>query len=123
MRSSPLDLSPEQFRTLGHHLVDQLAELLREMPRGPVTTGADLTDVRDALGRRGMPREGSDPRAVLDHAIELLRAHNLYNGHRSARRADRGDGQSERRRLFAVADGDGDRSADDAVDRRAARHA
>jgi len=81
MRSSPLDLSPEQFRTLGHHLVDQLAELLREMPRGPVTTGAGLTDVRDALGRRGMPREGSDPRALLDHAIELLRAHNLYNGH------------------------------------------
>ena len=81
MRSSPLDLSPEQFRALGHHLIDQLAELLREMPQGPVTRGAEPADVRAALGRRGMPREGSDPRALLDHSLDLLRAHNLYNGH------------------------------------------
>jgi glutamate/tyrosine decarboxylase-like PLP-dependent enzyme len=81
MRSSPLDLSPEQFRSLGHQLVDQLAELLRDMPNGPVTRGADVADVRAALTARGMPQDGSDPRALLDTAIGLLRAHNLYNGH------------------------------------------
>lgn len=81
MRSSPLDLSPEQFRELGHHLVDELSALLRDLPRGPVTQGAEPAEVRTALGRRGMPRNASDPRVLLDRAMELLRAHNLYNGH------------------------------------------
>jgi glutamate/tyrosine decarboxylase-like PLP-dependent enzyme len=81
MRQSPLDLSPAQFRALGHSLVDQLAELLGEMPHGPVTQGADVASVRAALGGRGVPRDGGDPQALLSDTVELLRAHNLYNGH------------------------------------------
>lgn len=81
MRSSPLDLTPEQFRSLGHDLIDQMAELLREIPAGPVTQGAGLADVRAALQNRGVPREGSDPHTLLDETVSLLRGHSLYNGH------------------------------------------
>ena len=81
MRSSPLDLTPEQFRALGHDLVDQMADLLREIPTGPVTQGARLSDVREALQSRGVPREGSDPRTLLNETVSLLRRHSLYNGH------------------------------------------
>ncbi|HUF31138.1 MAG TPA: aspartate aminotransferase family protein [Gemmatimonadaceae bacterium] len=81
MRSSPLDLPPERFRALGHDLVDQMAELLEQMPTGPVRQGAGLTDVREALGRGSVPREGIEPGALLDETVELLRGHSLYNGH------------------------------------------
>jgi glutamate/tyrosine decarboxylase-like PLP-dependent enzyme len=81
MRSSPLDLTPEQFRVLGHDLIDQMADLLREIPAGPVTQGAKLSDVREALQSRGVPREGSDPRTLLNETVSLLRGHSLYNGH------------------------------------------
>lgn len=81
MRSSPLDLAPEQFRVLGHELIDQMADLLREIPAGPVTQGAKLSDVREALQSRGVPREGSDPRTLLNETVSLLRGHSLYNGH------------------------------------------
>ncbi len=81
MRSSPLDLTPEQFRALGHDLIDQMADLLREIPAGPVTQGAKLSDVREALQNRGVPREGSDPRMLLNETVSLLRGHSLYNGH------------------------------------------
>ena len=81
MRHSPIDLSADQFRSLGHELVDRLAELLGEMPHGPVTQGAKLPEVRAALGRGGVPRDGRDPRELLVESVDLLRAHNLYNGH------------------------------------------
>lgn len=58
-----------------------MADVLTAMPRGPVTQGAGLDDVRNALGRRPAPRDGADPRALLAEAVDLLTAHNLYNGH------------------------------------------
>lgn len=81
MRHSPIDLPPAQFRSLGHELIDRLADLLDDMPRGPVTQGGELSSVRAALGRAGVPREGTDPGALLNESVDLLRAHNLYNGH------------------------------------------
>ena len=81
MRSSPIDLSSEQFRTLGHKLIDDLADVLRDMPHGQVTRGAEPPDVRAALGRDRVPERGADPDALIQRAMELLREHNLYNGH------------------------------------------
>ena len=81
MRTSPIDLQPEQFRALGHELVDQLASILDQMPKGPVTQGAEPAEVRAALGRAPVPATGSDPRALLGETLSLLQAHNLYNGH------------------------------------------
>jgi glutamate/tyrosine decarboxylase-like PLP-dependent enzyme len=81
MRSSPIDLSPEQFRTLGHKLIDQLADVLRHMPHGPVTQGAEPADARAALGKDAMPHNGAEPDAIIERAMTLLREHNLYNGH------------------------------------------
>jgi glutamate/tyrosine decarboxylase-like PLP-dependent enzyme len=81
MRNSPLDLPPDEFRSLGHTLIDSMADVLAEMPAGAVTQGADVEDVRAALGRDSVPQNGSDARAILEDAVRLLRAHNLYNGH------------------------------------------
>jgi glutamate/tyrosine decarboxylase-like PLP-dependent enzyme len=81
MRNSPIDLSPDEFRALGHELVDRMADTLHDMPRGLVTQGADAATVRAALGRSPVPAGGSEPRALLHETVDLLGAHNLYNGH------------------------------------------
>ena len=80
-RGAPIDLGPEEFRRLGHRLVDQIAELLDSLPRRPVTAGESADQVRAALGRGALPEEGSPPDRILEEAFTLLRDHSLFNGH------------------------------------------
>ena len=80
-RARPLELDPETFRSLGHRLVDRLAEWLKTMPSGPVTRGEGADVLRAALGTSGMPAAGADPATVLDEAADLVIEHSLFNGH------------------------------------------
>src|SRR5690606_18319118 len=76
-----LDLGPDEFRRLGHALVDRIATMLAGMPAGPVTPGESPSAVRAALGGNGLPAAGADPAALLAEATDLLFAHSLHNGH------------------------------------------
>jgi aromatic-L-amino-acid decarboxylase len=77
-----LDMAPEQFRELGHRLVDQIAEHMARMPLGLVKPDEPPAAVRKALGAgRGLPDLGADPAALLTNAANLLFDHSLFNGH------------------------------------------
>jgi aromatic-L-amino-acid/L-tryptophan decarboxylase len=81
-RVSPLEIDPEQFRLLGHQLVDRIAGLLESLPNRPVTRGESPLDVRNALNAdRGLPDRGADPAQLLNRAADLLFDHSLFNGH------------------------------------------
>ena len=80
-RESPIEITPEEFRRLGHRLVDRLGAWLESMPRGAVTAGEAPETVRAALGRGDLPENGTAPERLLDEAADLLFAHSLYNGH------------------------------------------
>src|SRR4029450_1960964 len=80
-RTGP-DLAPEEFRRLGHALVDRLASHMARMPDGPGKPdeaggggGGGLT-----AGRR-LPETGADAGALLDTAASLLFEHSVFNGH------------------------------------------
>ena len=63
-RPSALAMDQSTFRTLGHRLVDQLAERLAAIPDGPVTRDESPSAVREALGLTGaLPESGTDPAA------------------------------------------------------------
>lgn len=81
-RRAAVDLSPAEFRTLGHRLVDRIADFLAALPSQPVTTAATPDDVRRALpdGDR-LADEGVEPARLLDDATALLFAKSLFNGH------------------------------------------
>jgi aromatic-L-amino-acid/L-tryptophan decarboxylase len=81
-RVSPLEIDPEQFRLLGHELIDRIAGLLESLPTRPVTRGESPLDIRKALDAdRGLPSHGTDPAQLLRRAADLLFDHSLFNGH------------------------------------------
>lgn len=72
----------EQFRSLGHDIVDRIAGLLASIREHPVTPAESPEEVREALAAsRSLPEAGKDPDTLLRNAADLLFAHSLFNGH------------------------------------------
>lgn len=81
-RTAPLDLHPDEFRALGHRLIDRIADFLTSLPQRPVTTGASPSTIQETLSAaRPLPKHGSDPARLLEAAADLLFDHSLFNGH------------------------------------------
>jgi aromatic-L-amino-acid/L-tryptophan decarboxylase len=81
-RAAPLDLTSDQFRSLGHDLVDRIADFLASLRTLPVTRAESPEEVRAALdANRALPEEGQDLRSLLRDTATLLFEHSLFNGH------------------------------------------
>jgi aromatic-L-amino-acid/L-tryptophan decarboxylase len=81
-RSSPIEMQSEEFRTIGYHLVDRIAELLDSLSTRLVTTGEAPPAIREELdSARLLPDLGTDPAQLMDRAIDLLFDHSLFNSH------------------------------------------
>lgn len=81
-RTAPLDLTRDRFRSLGHDLVDRIAEFLASLSSHPVTHAESPEEVRSALSaKRPLPEEGQDPESLLRDTAALLFEHSLFNGH------------------------------------------
>lgn len=74
-------LTPDEFRALGHDLVERIAAFLDRLPSLPVTPGESPEAVRALLPGGGLPERGADPGALLAETAEMLFAHSLFNGH------------------------------------------
>lgn len=71
-RDAALDLSPEEFRALGHRLIDQISEFYGSMRERRVTPKAPLEDILAQVQETPFPTEGTDLHEVLSQSIELL---------------------------------------------------
>ncbi len=81
-RRAPLDITGDQFRSLGHDLVDRIADFLASIRTYPVTRAESPEEVRAALSaNRALPEEGQDPESLLRDTAALLFEHSLFNGH------------------------------------------
>jgi len=81
-RKAPIDLTADQFREMGHSLVDRIAELLETLPQRKVGPGDQPDEIRHLIDSAApIPENGSDPAKVLDEAFALLTEHSVYNGH------------------------------------------
>ena len=80
-REAPLAMRSDNFRKLGHQLVDDIAEFLEELPQRPVTTAETPQALRQQLGPDHLPERGAPANHLLDEATDLLFEHSLFNGH------------------------------------------
>ncbi len=81
-RTAPIEMKTNDFRTIGYHLVDRIAELLDSFPMRPVTPGEAPPVIREALkSSRSLPDVGTDPAKLLDRVTDLLFNHSLFNSH------------------------------------------
>jgi aromatic-L-amino-acid/L-tryptophan decarboxylase len=72
----------DEFRRLGHELVDRVADILESLPQRRVTTGQSPAQIRELLGaEQRLPEHGESPAVLLAEATSLLEEHSLYNGH------------------------------------------
>ena len=81
-RAAPLEMTEEQFRSLGHDLVDRIAGFLGSL-RGRAVTPAESADtVRAALdAARTLPEQAERADVLLKKTAGLLFEHSLFNGH------------------------------------------
>jgi len=81
-RAAPLDMASGQFRSLGHDLVDRIADFLDSLRTHPVTRAESPKEVRAALSaNRALPEDGQDAESLLRDTAALLFEHSLFNGH------------------------------------------
>ena len=80
-RNPALDIDPDEFRKVGHALVDRIASFLGDMPNGKVTPGEDPSKIREILGDISIPNEGRDAHSIFEDIAPKLFEHSLFNGH------------------------------------------
>lgn len=85
-RTAPIEMQADDFRALGHHLVDRIADFLDSLPTRPVTTGESPSDIRNTLdSSRLLLDAGTDPVQLMDRAADLLFDHSLFKSHQRFR--------------------------------------
>lgn len=81
-RRRPLAIEPDEFRRIGHALVDAIAEHLHSLPSRPVTRGDSPDAIRRLLqADASLPAEGRDAATLVPAIAELLFDRSLFNGH------------------------------------------
>ncbi|MCK6584506.1 MAG: pyridoxal-dependent decarboxylase, partial [Anaerolineales bacterium] len=81
-RTAPIEMQAENFRAIGHRLVDRIADFLDSLPERPVTRGESPPAIRETLNSsRLLPDLGTDPEKLIDRAADLLFDHSLFNSH------------------------------------------
>ncbi len=81
-RSAPLAMDAATFRTIGHALVDQLADAIARIPLRAVNPNETPADVRTAVTRgEPLPEDGVDAAVLVKHATARLFEHSLFNAH------------------------------------------
>lgn len=80
-RQASLEMSGEEFRAVGHRLVDQIAEFLDGLPQRPVTPAESPQALRELLGDGKLPERGAPAQSLVEEAAGLLFDHSLFNGH------------------------------------------
>jgi glutamate/tyrosine decarboxylase-like PLP-dependent enzyme len=74
-------MDPEEFRKLGHRLVDEIATFLGNLATGPVNRDAAPTEIRTLLPKGSLPESGISPEQLLEEVTPMLFEHSLFNGH------------------------------------------
>lgn len=80
MRKAPIQIEREQFRAIGHELIDTLADLLADVGQMPVAREQEPSDIKRLLPA-GLPQSGSAPGPLLQETAQLLIDRSTFTSH------------------------------------------
>jgi aromatic-L-amino-acid decarboxylase len=74
-------MTPDEFRSVGHELVDRIAEFLSSISNRSVTPAETPSRVRTLLGSSSLPSSGLPANKLLREIGDIFIEHSLHNGH------------------------------------------
>jgi aromatic-L-amino-acid/L-tryptophan decarboxylase len=80
-RIAPIGLAKDEFKKIGHQLVDNIAEFIDSIDNRPVTTSESPKEIQKLLGTVPLPENGTDVQQLFSKTADLLFNHSLLNGH------------------------------------------
>jgi len=80
-RTSPVELSPDDFKKAGYKVVDSIASFLDSLPSKPVSLKIKPDEVQKILGIQSLPNKGQSTEIILEQAADLLFKYTTFNGH------------------------------------------
>ncbi|MCW3089466.1 MAG: aspartate aminotransferase family protein [Ferruginibacter sp.] len=80
-RHNPIEISKDEFKKIGHQLVDSIADFIDTIREKRVTTGESPKQLQSIIGTSSLPENGRPVDELLSTAAELLFNHSLFNGH------------------------------------------
>jgi aromatic-L-amino-acid decarboxylase len=80
-RKAPVSMSKEEFRKVGHSMIDSIADFLNSLEARPVTTGETSKELVIHLDTASLPETGISADVIMKRAMDLLFDHSLFNGH------------------------------------------
>ena len=80
-RETPIDIGKEEFKRIGHQLIDTIASFIDTIAERPVTAGESPGQLQTILGTASLPENGTPAGDILSRASDLLLNHSLLNGH------------------------------------------
>ena len=73
-------MSPQKFRTLGHRLIDDIADFYEKLPTLPTASPLLPNALRQKLGKRDLPEKGTEIGPVLSKFADLFFEESTHNG-------------------------------------------
>ena len=80
MRKTPIEIEREQFRAIGHELVDTVADLLADVGELPVARAQDPADIKQYLPN-ALPENGGDAAQLIRETARLLIDRSTFTSH------------------------------------------
>src|SRR5258705_9619259 len=81
IRKSPIQIDKEEFKKIGHQLIDAIADFFETIDSRPVTKGESPSQLQKIIGMHPLPGDGSPAKEIIASASDLLFEHSLFNGH------------------------------------------
>ena len=80
-RASPIEIRKEEFKKIGHQLIDDIAEFMDTIGERSVTPVISKASQRNFISSSALPENGTSVDEILSNATDLVINHSLHNGH------------------------------------------
>tara|TARA_R110002049_G_scaffold75218_2_gene193600 strand:- start:497 stop:727 length:231 start_codon:yes stop_codon:yes gene_type:complete len=71
-RNNSIEINKEEFRKIGHQLIDDISDFLSAIDKKPVTTKESPSQLQNILGKKSLPELGIPANELISKTTNLL---------------------------------------------------